>query len=186
MEPRKYEASEKLRDGSLVTIRAINRNDRERFVDAFQRFIKNPESVRLRFHGIKRSISESEAINMTDIDFVEHVSLVATCDTPEQRLIGVCRYIVCSDNPKHRRAEVAFAVLDEYHGKGIGSLLLQHLAIIGRSQGVQEFLADVLAENRPMIAVFEGSGFPIKRSVEYGIERVSLRITDEPVEGNKR
>lgn len=187
MEPSKYQVTERLLDGSTIVIRAIHPGDRERFADAFQQFIRSPDSVRFRFHGLKRSLSESEAIQMTDIDFVEHVGLVATFGTdPEQPLIGAGRYIVCGDGPKHHRAEVAFAVLDEHQGKGIGSLLLQHLAIIGRAQGVREFRADVLADNNQMMAVFEASGFPIKRSTEFGVEQVLLTITDEPQPGMKR
>ena len=91
---------------------------------------------------------------MTEVDFVDHVGLVATLGTdPEQPLVGVGRYMVCEDAQKHNRAEVAFAVLDEHQGKGIGSLLLQHLAIIGRARGVREFLAEVLTDNKQMIAV---------------------------------
>jgi L-amino acid N-acyltransferase YncA len=95
-------------------------------------------------------------------------------------LIGVGRYIVCANDPKRHRAEVAFAVLDEHQGKGLGSLLLQHLAIIARAQGVREFLAEVLAHNNRMSAVFKGSGFPIERSTDFGVERVLLTIADEP------
>jgi GNAT superfamily N-acetyltransferase len=162
-------------------IRAIHSDDRERFAHAFERFSQNPESVRFRFHGLKRSLSQSEAIHMTDVDFVDHVALVATFSTdPEQTLIGVGRYIVCANDPKRHRAEVAFAVLDEHQGKGLGSLLLQHLAIIGRAQGVREFLAEVLAHNNRMSAVFKGSGFSIERSTDFGVERVLLTIADEP------
>jgi RimJ/RimL family protein N-acetyltransferase len=181
MEPSKYQVTERLRDGSTVIIRAIRSDDRERFAQAFQEFIKSPESARFRFHGFKRSLSEKEAIDMTDIDFVGHVGLVATFGTDsEQPLVGVGRYIVCDDGPRHHCAEVAFALLDEHQGKGIGSLLLQHLAIIGRAQGLSKFQAEVLADNRPMIAVLEGSGFPNERSTELGIDRVLLTITDEP------
>jgi len=118
MEPSKYQIAERLLDGRTIIIRAIHPDDRERFAHAFQEFIKSPDSVRFRFHGFKRSLSESEAIQMTDIDFVDHVGLVATFGTdPEQPLIGVGRYIVCADAPKHHRAEVAFAVLDEHQGR---------------------------------------------------------------------
>jgi hypothetical protein len=117
MEPGRYEKVETLRDGLVVTIRAIQPDDRERFVNAFHRFIKSPASARSRFHGLKQSISDKEAVNMTDIDFAEHVGLVAICG-PEQGLIGACRYILCHA-PKRHRAEVAFAVLDEYQGKAL-------------------------------------------------------------------
>jgi hypothetical protein len=96
MEASEYQTAEELRDGSTIVIRAIHPDDRERFRHAFQQFIKSPDSVRFRFHGFKRSLSESEAIHMTKLDFVDYVSLVATFGTDrEQPLIGLDRYIVC-------------------------------------------------------------------------------------------
>jgi len=181
MEASKYLVKERLRDGSAIIIRAIRPNDRERSVHAFQQFTKNRDSVRFRFHGFKRSLRESEAIYMTEVDFVDHVGLVATFgNDPEQPLIGVGRYIVYPDVPERRRAEIAFAVLDEHQSKGIGSLLLRHLAVIGKAQGVREFIAEVLANNHQMIAVLKRSGFPIERSSEFGIDRLLLTIADEP------
>jgi RimJ/RimL family protein N-acetyltransferase len=186
MEPSKYYKEETLPDGSKIVIRAIRPDDRELFARAFQQFTKSPESVRFRFHGFKRSLSESEAIQMTEVDFVDHVGLVATFGPgPEQPLIGAGRYIVCVNGTNHNRAEVAFAVLHEHQGKGIGSLLLHQLAMIGRAQGLHEFQAEVLADNRQMIAVLKGSGFPIDRSTEVGVDRVLLKIANEPQASNQ-
>jgi len=179
LEASEYQVLEKLRDGSTITIRAIRADDQERFAHAFAQFATSPDSVRFRFHGFRRSLSEREATDMTAVDFVNHVALVATfgIDT-EQPLIGVGRYILCGGNRKHR-AEIAFAVLNKYQGKGIGSPLLQHLVIIGKAQGLREFVADVLADNKPMLSVLEHSGFPIKRSTEVGVERLVLTL-DSP------
>jgi RimJ/RimL family protein N-acetyltransferase len=180
MEPNEYQVTERLGDGSSLTIRAIHPDDRQRFAQAFEEFAKSPDSVHFRFHGFKRSLSQDEAIRMTEVDFVDHVALVATFgDNPESPLVGVGRYIVCPP-PKRHRAEVAFVVLDTHQGKGIGSLLLQHLASIARAQGLREFEAEVLADNRPMIGVLEGSGFPIQLSTEFGVARVLLTIAGQP------
>jgi RimJ/RimL family protein N-acetyltransferase len=116
---------------------------------------------------------------LTEIDFNEQVALVATLKTPPEQLIGVGRYIVCEDEAKNVRAEIAFIVLDEYQGKGIGSILLQHLAMIGKAQGLHEFQADVLVDNYRMIGVFERSGFPIKRSTDLGVVRLVLSIDEQ-------
>jgi RimJ/RimL family protein N-acetyltransferase len=176
MDPSKYSETERLTDGSTLRIRAIHPDDRYRFAEAFEQFAKSPDSVHFRFHGFKRSLSQSEAIGMTRVDFVDHVALVATFGADsESPLIGVGRYIVCSP-PRRHRAEVAFAVLDEHQGKGIGSLLLRHLATIGRTQGLRELQAEVLTDNHQMIGVLEGSGFPIQRSTEFGVARVLLTI----------
>ena len=74
-------------------------------------------------------------------------------------------------------------MLNEHQGKGIGSLLLRHLAIIGKAQGVREFQAEVLADNQKMIAVLEGSGFPFQRSTEFGVDWLLLTIANEPQAG---
>ena len=177
MEPSKYQVTASLRDGANIIIRAIRPDDRDSMRQQFVRL--SPESVRFRFHGARHSPSESEAMYLTEIDFVEHVALVATLATPLEQVIGVGRYIVCDNGPKHHRAEIAFVVLDQYQGKGIGSLLVQHLALIGRTQGIREFQADVLADNHRMIDVFEHSGFPIRRSTELGVVRLLLTILDQ-------
>jgi hypothetical protein len=90
MDPNKYQVVEKLRDGSTITIRAIRPDDRDRFMHGFKQFITSPDSVRFRFRGFRRSLSDPEATDMTEVDFVDHVALVSTFGTqPEQPLIGV-------------------------------------------------------------------------------------------------
>jgi RimJ/RimL family protein N-acetyltransferase len=181
VEPGKYEVTERLRDGTEITIRAIRPADRDSLRNQFVRL--SPESVRLRFHGLRRSPSESEAMYLTDIDFVEHVALVATLGSKPEQIIGVGRYIKCTDGITEPRAEVAFLVLDDQQGKGIGSLLVRHLALIGRVQGLREFQADVLADNYRMLRVFERSGFPIQRSTDLGVVRLVLTISAQPPKG---
>jgi hypothetical protein len=68
MEPNKYQVVEKLRDGSTITIRAIRPDDRDRFMHGFKQFITSPDSVRFRFHGFRRSLSDPEATDMTNVD----------------------------------------------------------------------------------------------------------------------
>jgi GNAT superfamily N-acetyltransferase len=169
-----YRVVTRLRDGTAIIIRAIRADDRDSLRNQFARL--SLESIRLRFHGLRRSPTESEALNLTEIDFVEQVALVATLETHQDQLIGIGRYILCAGHPGRHRAEVAFVVLDEYQGRGLGSLLFQHLATIGQRQGLREFQADVLADNRRMIRVLEKSGFPIKRTSDPGGVRLLLRI----------
>jgi ribosomal protein S18 acetylase RimI-like enzyme len=60
------------------------------------------------------------------------------------------------------KAEVAFAVVDEYQGQGIGAALMRHLAAIAREAGLKELVADVLPDNIPMLKVFEKSGLRVR------------------------
>jgi len=73
-------------------------------------------------------------------------------------------------------AEVAFAVRDSYHEKGIGTELLSFLTILAKNDGLQGFTADVLVENKPMLHVFEKMGFEMEKKVEFGAYELIMRF----------
>jgi len=167
-----YGVRELLRDGTIVLIRAISPNDKQRLLHHFQRL--SPQSVYYRFFGLKRSLSEQELHQLTELDFVDHAGLVATLGSGEAEwFIGVGRYI---RSDKTGSAEVAFAVLDDYQGHGIGTLLLKHLAKIARGNGIKRFTADVMGGNQKMLQVFAHSGFREQQSYQSGVVRVGLEI----------
>ena len=163
-------------DGGAIRIRAIRGDDQERLHAHFRGL--SEKSVYFRFMGIRRDLSPQDLKRLTELDFKNHVGLAATMMTENgrERFIGVGRYI-CGDDPN--RAEVAFAILDEFHGRGIGTLLLEHLSLIADANGVAEFEADVLGENRQMLEVFAHSGFESERSLESGV--VHLRSSTRKV-----
>lgn len=172
----KYEADEILRDGSSVRVRAIRPDDKSRLNEHFLRL--SPRSIYFRFFGVKRRLTEDDLRRFTEVDFQRDVGLVATRRAEEtEEIIGVGRFF--GTTPK--RAEVAFAVRDDLQGRGVGTLLLEHLSRIAQGLGVEEFEADVLGENNRMLAVFRHSGFHVKRSIDAGIVHVSFPIesTDE-------
>src|SRR5262249_59573845 len=110
------------------------------------------------------------------LDFVEQAALVATLrEGGPERIIGVGRYAMLPPRPgAARAAEVAFAVADAYQGRGIGTLLLEHLIPLARASGIAEFQADVLGENNRMLQVFAQSGFVVTSSVEAGVVHLSF------------
>jgi GNAT superfamily N-acetyltransferase len=172
MDAANYSVRETLRDGTTLLIRAIRPDDKRRLLRHFQGL--SQQSVYYRFFGLKRSLSDDELSRLTELDFVNHVGLAATVESEErERFIGIGRYIR-TENAS--RAEVAFAVLDEYQGHGIGTLLLKHLAKIARSNGIREFAANVLGNNHQMLEVFANSGFSVHDSYESGVVHVTLDI----------
>lgn len=176
LDPRHYAINEILRDGTSIHIRAIRPDDKVRLFEHFAGL--SPQSRYQRFFGTKRGLTRDELKNLTELDFDTHVGLVAVLhDGVEERIIGVGRYIASAPN----RAEVAFAVLDEYQGRGIGTLLLEHLARIARAADITEFEADVLGSNRRMLEVLGESGLKVKRSMERGVVHLSL-LTGETSE----
>jgi len=155
-------------DGTAIRIRAIRPDDKERLHEHFRGL--SEKSVYFRFMGIRRDLSPEDLKRLTELDFRNHVGLAATTtENGLERFIGVGRYI-CGADPN--RAEVAFAVLDAFQGRGIGTLLLEHLSLIADANGVTEFEADVLGENRQMLEVFAHSGFESHRSLESGVVRL--------------
>ena len=165
-----YSAQEVLRDGGSIYVRAIRPDDRDRLLRHFREL--SEQSVYHRFFGVKRTLSDAELVGMTDLDFVTHVGLVATLgEGSEERFIGVARYVRGADPT---RAEVAFAVIDEHQGRGIATVLLEHLSRIARAAGITEFEADVLGDNNRMLEVFAKSGFRVRRSAQAGVIHLSF------------
>ena len=172
IDARKYIAADALKDGTPVTIRAIGQNDRTGLLAAFKNL--DPESVYTRFFTYKRGLTEMELHELTEVDPDHVVALVVTTPVAGvEKLIGGGRY--CSD-ATHQGAELAFITADAYHGRGIASLVLQHLIRIGREKGILAFEADVLAQNQAMLAVFRRSGLPMKKRAEGNVIHVKLSL----------
>ena len=163
MKTAEYSATERLRDGRTAEIRALKQDDHKGLVDAVGR--SSPASLYRRFFAPKRHFSEKEVDFFLNVDFKNHVALVATVDEGGRAVIVAGgRYIVQQPG----EAEVAFAVIDEYQGKGLGAALMRHLVKIAREAGLKKFIAEVLPDNVPMLKVFEKSGLKVtsKRGVD--------------------
>jgi hypothetical protein len=175
IDARNYTASEILRDGTPVTVRAIRREDSNRILAAFDRLDR--ESVYTRFFSYKKELADAELKNLADVDFDHVVALVVATRIGEvEALIGGGRY--CSEVPLHgsQSAELAFITANEYRGLGIASLILRHLILIGREQDLLRFDADVLAQNQTMLTVFRGSGLAMKQRHEGNVVHVTLSL----------
>ena len=171
MDAANYSAFETLRGGRRVEIRALRPDDRAGLSAAVAR--SSSESLYRRFFSIKRSFTESEIEYFLNVDFINHVALVAVVEEDGRPAIaGGARYIV--EQPG--MAEIAFAVVDEYQGQGIGAALMRHLAAIAVSAGLKELIAEVLPDNMPMLKVFEKSGFPRSVKHEAQVVHVSLAL----------
>lgn len=167
----KYSAVERLRDGRPITIRAQRSEDQADLAAAVEHV--SARSFYLRFFGAKRDFSDREIAYFMNADFIKHVALVAVLtEEPRPVIVAGARYVVVRPGV----AEVAFAVIDEYQGQGLGPLLLRHLVSIARPAGITELVAEVLAANRAMLRVFESSGLQLTTSRESEVVHVTLRI----------
>lgn len=172
-----YSAVERLRDGRSITIRALRPDDHTQMLAAVSR--TSPQSLYRRFFGPKKGFSESEKAFFLNVDFTDHVALVATIEqNGRTEIVGGARYVIAEPGI----AEVAFTVIDEFQGKGIGSALMRHLALLARRASLKQLIADVLPENTAMINVLKKSGLPTTISRAKGVihVRLDLATTDEP------
>lgn len=159
-----------LAGGITVQIRPISEEDQDRLV-AFHEHL-SPESVYLRFFTVHPHLSPAEVDHFTHVDGVDRMALVAV-DGPQ--LVGVARYERAAAEPE--RAEVAFAVADEYQGHGLGKIFLRRLAAHAVGVGIATFSAVTLVENHPMQEVFRHSGFPFQGRYTNGMVEYRLDIS---------
>jgi acetyl coenzyme A synthetase (ADP forming)-like protein len=107
---------------------------------------------------------------LTQVDQDEHVVIVAELGDD---LVAMARY----DRQAPRdTAEVAFVVDDDHQSRGLGTLLLEHLAAIGRDQGIGRFVATTLPQNHRMLEVFRDAGYEVTSRFEQGAIDVSFAI----------
>ncbi len=171
LEVAKYSAIETLRDGRPVEIRALRPDDRTDFLAAIGRV--REESLRRRFLGPRRFFSEPEIAYFLNVDFVEHVALVAVVEEDgHPTIVGGGRYIVLRPG----QAEIGFTVVDQYQRQGIGAALMRHLAMIAREVGLRELIAEVLTDNSAMLKVFGKSGLRLEREYSPGVVCIVLRL----------
>ncbi|MFL6152387.1 MAG: GNAT family N-acetyltransferase [Ornithinibacter sp.] len=172
--PVEWEADVVLRDGTVAHVRPICPADG----DGIRRFhaAQSAESIYLRFFAPLRQLSDADVLRFTHVDYADRVALVATM---REEIIGIGRY----DRIDARSAEVAFNISDHFQGKGIGSVLLEHLAAIAQEFGISRFTAEVLPQNRKMLSVFADAGYDVKRHIEDGVVEVGFDI--EPTDSSK-
>jgi len=165
--PRHWEADVLLRDGRTAHVRPIREEDEQLMVEFYARV--SDQSKYYRFFAPMPQLSEKDLHRFTHVDHVERVALVMLLGG---RMIAVGRFEVT----KPGEAEVAFLVEDEHQGRGIGQLLLEHLAQAGRERGLERFVADVLPDNQAMIRTFREAGYRVASDYDQGVMTLEFSI----------
>lgn len=173
--PEHWEADVVLRDGGTAHLRPIHPSD----ADAVQAFHtgQSQNSIYMRFFAFKARLSAKELKRFTEVDYKDRVAFVITI---HDEIIGIGRY---DRLPDPTEAEVAFNIADAHQGRGIGSILLEHLAAAAHENGIRKFTAEVLPENRKMLMVFSDAGYDVKRHFDDGV--VSLEFNIDPTEKSR-
>ena len=156
-----------LTDGTTVLIRLTRPADAEA-VRAMHTAM-SPDNLYLRFFSLSPRNAETEATRVCREPGPDHAALLAWLG---DRLVGVASYELSGPGT----AEVAFAVPDDMHGRGIATLLLEHLVSAGWERGLHAFTAEALAENQSMLAVFADAGLPVHRKMADGVVELTFPL----------
>ena len=170
--PSQYETEVLLKDGSRILLRPIRQDDAERWLAFFQR--QSEQTKYLRFQRDPGEMGPEDALRFCTVDYKNTFALVGEVQREQRKeIIAVGRYYRLPDK---RSARVALAIEDAYHGKGIGTRLIEWLANAARDNGIDVFEGDVLAENERMMSVLRDYGFHIDSELKGGVYHVTITI----------
>jgi CRP-like cAMP-binding protein/GNAT superfamily N-acetyltransferase len=165
-----------LRDGARLRIRPILPTDRGKLADTQPGFSR--ESHYKRFFSAP-PLSDKVVQYLVDVDYFDHFAWVALpAQDDDGPGVASARYIRERTAPD--TAEVAFSVVDDYQGRGLGTLLVGALAVAAAQNGVRRFRARVLAENEPMRAILRRAG----AQLDFAEPGVLETVVDVPAFGD--
>jgi acetyltransferase len=159
--------------GVDVTLRPI-RPDDAAMEASFVRQLSD-QSRYQRFMGTVRELPAAKLRELTEVDGVSHVAVVATAVIDGQEIeLGVARYVVDASG---RRCEFAITVADAWQRSGLAGLLMGMLVGIARSRGLEAMDGSVLATNVAMLHFARQLGFEVHSDADDATTcRVTLRL----------
>ncbi|GAA3794958.1 bifunctional GNAT family N-acetyltransferase/acetate--CoA ligase family protein [Sphaerisporangium flaviroseum] len=166
--PAHWEADVVLADGGTAHLRPIRPEDADILRAFYSRL--SDQSIYFRFFGPRPRLSDREITWFTTVDYVNRVALIATLGT---EMVAVVRFDRMEEQDS---AEVAFLVEDAHQGRGVASVLMEHLRAAARERGIKRFIADVLPSNTRMMAFFRQAGYTAQSQFEDGVVRMTLDL----------
>jgi acyl-CoA synthetase (NDP forming)/RimJ/RimL family protein N-acetyltransferase len=161
-----------LSDGNTVEIRAAQPQDAGDIRQMHEQM--SPDNAYFRFFSFSPRAPEREADRLTRPEDPDHAALLARLDG---KLIGVASY---EPTPRPGVAEIAFAVSDDMHGRGVATLLLEHLVSLARQRRLTAFAAETLPDNLAMQRVFADAGLPVERQFADGVIELTMPLPGPP------
>ena len=168
----------RLRDGSEILVRQIQAEDKELLRAGLGHL--SPESRYLRFFAPIKRLTESQLAYFTEVDHHDHEALLALEGGGDA--VGVARYIRLAGRPD--TAEVAVAVVDQWHGRGVATELLRRLVERAAAEGIERFTATCLAENHDIVEVLSALGVTHFDPPDAGVLGLEVELPAELERGH--
>ncbi|WP_132993545.1 bifunctional GNAT family N-acetyltransferase/acetate--CoA ligase family protein [Gordonia zhaorongruii] len=169
--PRHWVADVLASDGGVVHLRPILPSDADVLVEFHNGLSERTRY--LRYFGPTPTLPPREVVRMTTVDYRHRVAILAMLG---QEIVAMGLYEGLEADGKPDSAEVAFVVADNHQGRGLGPILLEHLAGIAAENGFARFEAEVLSENPTMVAVFRDAGYQVSRAFDGSTVHVEFLI----------
>ncbi|WP_028932848.1 bifunctional GNAT family N-acetyltransferase/acetate--CoA ligase family protein [Pseudonocardia spinosispora] len=166
--PRHWEADVVASDGGVLHLRPILPSDADDLLAFHSRL--SDRTRYLRYFGPYPHIPPRDLKRFVEVDHHDQVAFVCLLGS---EIVAVGRYVRLDDTAS---AEVAFVVRDDHQGRGLGSILLEHLAAAAGESGVQRFVAEVLVENNTMVRVFRDAGYQVSREFADGVLHLEFDV----------
>ncbi len=164
-----------LADGTTIEIRPASPDDTGAVLRFHQEM--SPDNLYMRFFSMSKRAAEQEAQRVTRPPGADHAALLALLG---DQVVGLASY---EPTAAPGVAEVAFAVADDMHGRGIATLLLEHLVSVGQARQVRTFTATTLPENTAMLRVFADAGLSVRRRLVEDVIELTMPIPREAALG---
>jgi acyl-CoA hydrolase/GNAT superfamily N-acetyltransferase len=172
--PEELEAYRTTKTGLSMLLRPVKLSDEHLLKDFF--YTLSNDSMYRRFVSTRTDMHHDRLQPFVVIDYTKEMVILAVLPQDEKELIiGMAQYLI--DETSHT-AEVAFVVLDDYQGKGIGAVLLDHVTYLAKKSGLLGFTAAVLMENQQMLQLFEKTGFNIEKRTEGGMYELTMSFRE--------
>jgi len=170
--PEELETYRTTKTGLEIFLRPIKISDEPLLKDFFYKL--SDKSLYRRFISTRKDMPHERLQSFVVIDYAKEMVILAVIKhNGKEEVVGVGQYSI---DERTYTAEVALVVRDDYQNKGIGTELLSYLTYLAKRRGLQGFTAEVLANNKPMLHLFEKMGFGIERRKEGGICELRMKF----------
>lgn len=168
--PEHLETYRRTRSGLKLFFRPVRISDEDLIKDFF--YSLSDRSLQRRFMTIRKDVPHKMRQKFVAIDFSKEIVILACIVKNNiEIIVGIGQYVKWDDR---NYADVAFAVLDDYQNRGIGTELLDYITLLAKNEGLQGFTADVLGENRSMQALFDKMGYHVEKKIEDGVYEYTI------------
>jgi acyl-CoA hydrolase/ribosomal protein S18 acetylase RimI-like enzyme len=168
--PEGLETYRTTKTGLEILLRPVRISDEPLLKDFY--YSLSDESLYHRFISSRKDMPHDRLQEFVIFDYTKEMAILAMRKEEEkEEIVGIGQYAI--DEQTHT-ADVAFAVRDEYQNQGIGTELLSYLTYLAKKRGLLGFTAEVLMDNKPMLHLFEESGFNIEKRGAEGMYELKM------------